>query len=129
MKKPSKTAAELEASIKVEMEDICDWPTHMMISVEPDGDSWKVAVMQEGAVDDVDRREMVEQIGAVEGLTSRTLSCRQRCPVAVTPFNIPAFTDHQSKRTSVIAATLDRFQPMSRSCKNVASPVNSIASG
>ena len=27
MKKPSKTAAELEASIKVEMEDICDWPT------------------------------------------------------------------------------------------------------
>jgi hypothetical protein len=24
MKKPSKTAAELEASIKVEMEDICD---------------------------------------------------------------------------------------------------------
>jgi hypothetical protein len=32
MKKPSKTAAELEASIKVEMEDICDWPTDMMIS-------------------------------------------------------------------------------------------------
>ena len=29
MKKPSKTAAELEASIKVEMEDICDWPTDM----------------------------------------------------------------------------------------------------
>ena len=26
LKKPSKTAAELEASIKVEMEDICDWP-------------------------------------------------------------------------------------------------------
>jgi hypothetical protein len=31
VKKPSKTAAELEASIKVEMEDICDWPTDMMI--------------------------------------------------------------------------------------------------
>ena len=65
MKKPSKTAAELEASIKVEMEDICDWPTDMMISVQPDGDSWKVAIMQEGSVDDdADRREMVEQIAA-----------------------------------------------------------------
>jgi hypothetical protein len=64
MKKPSKTAAELEASIKVEMEDICDWPTHMMISVHPDGDTWKVAVMQEGSLDDADRREMIEQIAA-----------------------------------------------------------------
>ena len=64
MKKPSKTAAELEASIKVEMEDICDWPTDMAISVQPDGDSWKVVVMQEGSVDDADRREMVEQIAA-----------------------------------------------------------------
>jgi hypothetical protein len=63
MKKPSKTAAELEASIKVEMEDICDWPTDIMISVQPDGDSWKVAVMQEGSVDD-DRRQMIEEIAA-----------------------------------------------------------------
>jgi hypothetical protein len=63
MKKPSKTAAELEASIKVEMEDICEVPTDMMISVEPDGDSWKV-VVQEGSGDDSDRREMVEQIAA-----------------------------------------------------------------
>jgi hypothetical protein len=39
--KPSKTAAELEASIKVEMEDICDCPTDMTISVQPDGGSWK----------------------------------------------------------------------------------------
>ena len=53
MKKPSKTAAELEASIKVEMEDICDEPTDMIISVQPDGDSWKVTVMQEGSPDDV----------------------------------------------------------------------------
>ena len=60
MKKPSKTAAELEASIKVEI----DWPTDMTISIQPDGDSWKVAVMQEGSVNDVDRREMVEQIAA-----------------------------------------------------------------
>src|SRR5256885_13946118 len=64
MKKPSKTAAELEASIKVEMEDICDWPTDLTISVQPDGDSWKVKVVQEGSVDDADRREMVEQIAA-----------------------------------------------------------------
>jgi hypothetical protein len=64
MKKPSKTAAELEASIKVEMEDICDWPTNMMIYVQPDSDSWKVEVMQEGSIDDADRREMVEQIAA-----------------------------------------------------------------
>jgi hypothetical protein len=64
MKKASKTAAELEASIKVEMKDICDRPTDMMISVQPDGDSWKVTVMQEGSVDDADRREMVEQIAA-----------------------------------------------------------------
>ena len=64
MKKPSKTVAELEASIKVEMEDICEGPTDIMISVQPDGDSWKVAVIQEGFPDDVDRREMVEQIAA-----------------------------------------------------------------
>jgi hypothetical protein len=36
----------------------------MVISVQPDGDSWKVAVMQEGSVDDADRRNMVEQIAA-----------------------------------------------------------------
>jgi hypothetical protein len=64
MKKPSKTAAELEASIKVEMEDISEWPTDMVISVQPDGDSWKVTVMQEGAADDPNRREMIEQIAA-----------------------------------------------------------------
>jgi hypothetical protein len=62
--KASKTAAELEASIRVEIEDICDGPTDMMISVQPDGDSWKVVVMQEGSVVDADRREMIEQIAA-----------------------------------------------------------------
>jgi hypothetical protein len=35
----------------------------MMITVQPDGDSWKVAVMQ-GSIHDADRREMVEQIAA-----------------------------------------------------------------
>jgi hypothetical protein len=64
MKKPSKTAAELEASIKVEMEDICDCLPILTISIQPDGDSWKVKVVQEGSVDDTDRREMVEQIAA-----------------------------------------------------------------
>ena len=43
---------------------ICDWPTDIVISVQPDGDSWKVKVVQEGSVDDADRREMVEQIAA-----------------------------------------------------------------
>lgn len=44
---------------------ICDGPTDMIISVQPDGDSGKVAVMQEGPLDnDADRREMVEQIAA-----------------------------------------------------------------
>jgi|1186.fasta_scaffold484256_1 hypothetical protein len=52
MKKPRKTAAELEASIKVEMDDICEWPTDMAISVQPEGDSWKVKVLQEGPEDD-----------------------------------------------------------------------------
>jgi hypothetical protein len=64
MKKPSKTAAELEASIKVEMEDICDEPTDMPFSVQPDGDSWVVRVLQEGNVDDAERRDMLERIAA-----------------------------------------------------------------
>src|SRR5204863_614497 len=64
MKKPSKTAAEIEASIKVEMEEICEWPTDMAISVQPDGDSWKVNVVQEGPEDDAHRREMIDQIAA-----------------------------------------------------------------
>jgi len=37
MKKAAKTAAELEASIRVEMEDICDWPTDIAISVRQAG--------------------------------------------------------------------------------------------
>jgi hypothetical protein len=35
-----------------------------MISVQPDGDSWRVAVMQEGSEDDADRRQMIEEIAA-----------------------------------------------------------------
>jgi hypothetical protein len=47
MKKPSRTAGELEASIKVELENICDLPTDMTISVQPDGDTWKVAISED----------------------------------------------------------------------------------
>jgi hypothetical protein len=64
MKKATKTAAELEASIKVEMEDICDAPTHMSFSVQPDGDSWKIRVLQEENVDDAERRDTIERIAA-----------------------------------------------------------------
>ena len=41
MKKPSKTAAELEAMIRLEMEALSEWPTGMMVSVQPHGDSWR----------------------------------------------------------------------------------------
>lgn len=47
MKRPAKTAAELEAMIRVEMEDICAWPIDMAVSVRPDGDTWKAIIMQE----------------------------------------------------------------------------------
>ena len=57
MKKAAKTAAELEASIRVEMEDICDWPTDIAISVRPEGDTWKVVVTH--GVDETDRFEMI----------------------------------------------------------------------
>lgn len=63
MKKPSKTAGELEASIKVEMEDICEWPTDLAISVRPDGDSWRVVIMQGDPGDsDAGRCEMIFMI-------------------------------------------------------------------
>jgi hypothetical protein len=62
MKKPSKTAAELEAAIKVEMEDICEQPTDIALSVQPDGDTWKVVVTQDIPKDDKDRFEMISLI-------------------------------------------------------------------
>jgi hypothetical protein len=46
------------------MEDICGEPTEMSFSVQPDGDSWKVRVLQEAPGDDAGRREMIEQIAA-----------------------------------------------------------------
>ncbi len=62
MKKPSKTAAELEAAIKLEMEDICEWPTDIALTVRPDGDTWKIVIMQDIPGDDRDRFEMISLI-------------------------------------------------------------------
>ena len=47
MKKPTKTAADLEAIIREEMEEICEWPTDTAVSVRPDGDTWKVVITHE----------------------------------------------------------------------------------
>jgi hypothetical protein len=58
MKKPAKTAAELEAIIRVEMEEISDWPTDMAVSVRPDGDTWKVVITHESRINDSDRFEI-----------------------------------------------------------------------
>jgi hypothetical protein len=35
LKKPAKTREELEAAIRLEMEDISEWPTDLAISVVP----------------------------------------------------------------------------------------------
>lgn len=59
MKKPSRTAGELEASIKIEMENICDLPTDVAISVQPDGDTWKVVISEDATALDPSRREMI----------------------------------------------------------------------
>jgi hypothetical protein len=62
MKKPSKTASELEAAIKLEMEDIREWPTDIAVSVKADGDSWKVVIMQDAPKDE---RELFEMIALI----------------------------------------------------------------
>jgi hypothetical protein len=61
LKKPAKTREELESAIRLEMEDICELPTDLAISVVPHEDSWKVLVMTDGPPD-VDRLEMIETI-------------------------------------------------------------------
>jgi hypothetical protein len=57
-------AQALRNLIKVEMEDICDWPTELMNSVQPDGDSWIAVVTQEGPAEDAGPRQMIEQLAA-----------------------------------------------------------------
>jgi hypothetical protein len=42
LKKPAKTREELESAIRLEMEDICEWPTDLAISIAPHEDTWKV---------------------------------------------------------------------------------------
>jgi hypothetical protein len=61
VKKPVKTREELEAAIRLEMEDICEWPMGLAISVVPHEDSWKVVIMTDGP-QDADRRDMIETI-------------------------------------------------------------------
>ena len=61
MKKPAKTREELEAAIRLEMEDISELPTDLAISVVPHEDTWKVAIMTDGP-QDADRSEMIEAI-------------------------------------------------------------------
>jgi hypothetical protein len=61
LKKPAKTREELESTIRMEMEDICEWPTDLAISVVPHEDSWKVVIMTEGA-QDAERCDMIETI-------------------------------------------------------------------
>jgi hypothetical protein len=61
LKKPSKTREELESAIRLEMEDISDWPTDLAISIVPHEDSWKVVIMTDGP-QDVDRCNMIQSI-------------------------------------------------------------------
>jgi hypothetical protein len=61
LKKPSKTREELESAIRLEMEDISDWPTDLAISVVPREDS-KVEIMRDGPQQDADRCDMIQAI-------------------------------------------------------------------
>jgi hypothetical protein len=62
LKKPAKTREELESAIRLEMEDISEWPTDLAISVVPHEDSWKVAIMWDGPQQDADCCEMIQAI-------------------------------------------------------------------
>jgi hypothetical protein len=62
LKKPAKTREELEAAIRLEMEDMSEGPTNLAISVVPHEDSWKVAIMWDGPQQDADRCEMIQAI-------------------------------------------------------------------
>jgi len=62
MKRPAKSVSELEAMIRVQMEEICAWPTDMAVAVHPDGDSWKAVIMQEHRKSDEGLTEIVQTI-------------------------------------------------------------------
>jgi hypothetical protein len=57
LKKPAKTREELESAIRLEMEDISEWPTDLAISVVPHEDSWKVEIMRDGPQRDAELRD------------------------------------------------------------------------
>ena len=61
LKKPAKAREELESAIRTEMEDICEWPTGLAISVVPHEDTWKVVIMTAGS-QDAERCDMIETI-------------------------------------------------------------------
>jgi hypothetical protein len=44
------------------MEDIREWPTDIALTVLPDGDTWKVVILQESRQDDRDLFEMISLI-------------------------------------------------------------------
>jgi hypothetical protein len=62
MEKPTKTAAELEALIRVEMEEIAAWPTDLAITVEPEVDTWKVNITNGKLKDDPRLTEMIHLV-------------------------------------------------------------------
>ncbi|GAC1516602.1 MAG: hypothetical protein NVS1B11_37780 [Terriglobales bacterium] len=59
---PAKTATELEAMIKVEMEAISDQPTQTVVSVQPEGDGWTARAISENSGDDRELHDMITQI-------------------------------------------------------------------
>jgi hypothetical protein len=61
LKKPSKAREELEAAIRLEMEDISQLPTDLAISVIPCEDTWKVVIITDGPRDP-ERSTMIEAI-------------------------------------------------------------------
>ena len=61
LKKPAKTREELEFAIRLEMEDICEWPTGLAISIVPLEELWKVMTMRDGP-QDTERCDMIETI-------------------------------------------------------------------
>ena len=62
LKKPAKTSEELESAIRLEMEDISEWPTDLAISVLPHEASWKVIITGERPGKDSDRCDMILSI-------------------------------------------------------------------
>jgi hypothetical protein len=52
MNKPTKTAAELEALIRLEMGRLCPMPRSTVVSVRPDAGTWSVVIVRGGSDDD-----------------------------------------------------------------------------